>query len=118
VKTKQHVALAEKRTELRLWKKWRRERLEALLADPHYGEPMRALLDFCKTVTGPSALIDFVKAGPWANTDADIRFEILALVDAVIIRRREKMGKAPFDDSVPWSDEPPHAFECIRELLL
>jgi hypothetical protein len=43
-------------------------------------------------MTGAGALVEFVKAGPWADADADTRFEILSLLDAVIIKRREKMG--------------------------
>ena len=33
-KTQQQKALAEKRIELRLWKKWRRERIEGVLDGP------------------------------------------------------------------------------------
>ena len=77
MKTKQQKALAEKRTELRLYKRWRRERLEALLNGPH-GEAARALLAFLKTMTTPSALLAVVESGPWATADADVRFEILA----------------------------------------
>jgi hypothetical protein len=113
-RTAQHKALTEKRIELRLWKQWRRERLEALLAGP-YAEPAQALLDFFKTMTGAGALVDFLKAGPWADADEDIRFEILALVDAVIVKRREKMGLAPFDDAV--GDMPRNAFLLVREQL-
>jgi hypothetical protein len=107
-------ALKERRTELRLWKRWRRERLDALLAGP-YAEPAQALLTFLKTMTGPSALIDFVASGPWANADADVRFLILALVDAVIVKRREHMGRAPFDDSLPG--QPENAFLILRARL-
>jgi hypothetical protein len=105
------------RIEFRLWRRWRRERLNALLAGP-YGEATKALLDFIKTMPGPNALIDFVKAGPWSDADADIRFEILALVDAVIVKRRQQMGKTPFDDSIPWSGKPPNAFLTLRVQLL
>jgi hypothetical protein len=53
---------------------WRRERLEALLQGP-YAEATQALLTFFKTMNGPTALIDFVKAGPWSDADADVRFK-------------------------------------------
>lgn len=114
--TAKEKALKERRTELRLWKLWRRERLEALLAGP-YGEPARALLAFFKTMTGPTALIDFVKAGPWSDADPDVRFEILALVDAVTIAHRERMGLPPFDDSLPLPGRPENAFLILRAWL-
>jgi hypothetical protein len=106
-------ALKERRTELRLWKLWQRERLEAVLTGP-YAEPAKALLNFCKTMTSPTALIDFVKAGPWKDADADVRFLILALLDAVIIKRRERAGQVPFDDAL---GEPQNAFLILRALL-
>jgi hypothetical protein len=114
MKTRQQKALAEQRYEFRQWKRRRRERVEALLAGP-YAEPVRALLAFLKTMTGPTALINFVTAGPWADAGADVRFEILALVDAVIVQRRERMGLMPFDDSLP--DQPENAFLILRAQL-
>ena len=99
---------------MRLWKLWRRERVEALLNGPYAG-PASALLDFCKAMTGPTALIDFIKTGPWAGADADTRFEILALLDTLIVKRREKIGLAPFDDSLP--QQQPNAFLILRARL-
>jgi hypothetical protein len=107
--------LVDDARQLRAWRRWRRERLEALLAGP-YAEAARTLLDFLKTMTRPSALIDFVKAGPWTDADANVRAEILALVDAVIIKRREKMGLAPFDDALPGQSL--NVFLILREQLL
>ena len=106
--------LADGAHQLRAWRCWRRERLEALLAGP-YAKAVQALFDFLKTMTGPSALIDFVEQGPWCDADADVRAEILALVDAVIIRRRERIGLAPFDDALP--DRPLNVFLVLREHL-
>jgi hypothetical protein len=100
--------------EFRLWKRWRREWLDALLAGP-CAAPAQALLAFFKTMTGPTALIDFVCSGPWSSADEDTCFEILALADAVIMKRREKMGLAPFDDALP--DQPLNAFLILRAQL-
>jgi hypothetical protein len=44
-----------------------------------------------------------------------MRFEILALVDAAIVRLRERSALTPFDDPLPH--EPPNAFQIIKELL-
>jgi hypothetical protein len=107
-------ALTERDVEFRLWKRWRRERLDALLAGP-YAEPAQALLTFFKTMTGPTALIDFIRSGPWSDTDADVQSEILALVDDAIVHRRERMGLPPFDDALP--DQSPNAFLILRAQL-
>jgi hypothetical protein len=114
MRNKQQKALAEQRLEFRLWKKWHHERVEVLLARP-YAESASELLAFCKTMTAPSALIDFVKAGPWSDADGDVRFEILSLLDAIIIKRRERMGLPPFDDALPG--QPDNLFLILRELL-
>jgi hypothetical protein len=104
--------LADDTTLRRAWRQWRRERIEALLAGP-YGEPTRALPAFLKTVKRSTELIDFIKAGPWREADANVRFEIVALVDAAIIRHRERLGLPSFDDALP--DQPPNAFLVLRE---
>jgi hypothetical protein len=106
--------LAGQRLEYRLWKRWRRDRLDALLAGS-YGVPAKALLAFFKTMTGPTALIDFVRSVPWSSADESTRFEVLTLVDAVIMKRREKMGLAPFDDALPH--QPPNAFLILHAHL-
>lgn len=107
-------ALQERSHEFRLWKHWRRERLDALLAGP-YAEPAQALLTFLRTMPGATALIDFIDAGPWDKADRNTRFEILALVDAAIIARRERMGLVPFDDALPG--QPDNAFLILRARL-
>jgi hypothetical protein len=66
-------------------------------------------------VPGATALINFIDAGPWHGADRDTRFEILALVDAVIIARRERMGMPPFDDALPG--QPDNAFLILRARL-
>lgn len=114
MRTKQQKALAEQRYEFRQWKRWRRERLEALLQGP-YGGSTQALLAFFKTMTGPTALINFIEAGPWRDADPNVRFEILALVDAVIMKHRERMGMPPFDDALPGQLE--NAFLILRARL-
>ena len=48
---KAQQALVERRLEFLLWKRWRRERLDALLDGP-YGKPTQALLNFFMTATG------------------------------------------------------------------
>jgi hypothetical protein len=114
MRTRQQKALAEQHLEFRLWKRWRRERLDALLAGP-YAEPAQELLVHLKTVTSPTGLIACIDSGPWVSADADTRFEILSLLDAMIMKRREKMGLAPFDDALP--DQPLNVFLILRARL-
>jgi hypothetical protein len=98
-----------------LWQKWRRERLEALLAGS-YGTDTRALLAICKNpATSPKELIVAVTAGPWAQADSNTRFEILSLLDGFIIKRRAQAGHDPFDDALPG--EPDTPFLILRALI-
>jgi hypothetical protein len=109
-------ALKERRIGLRMWRHWRRERLETLLHGP-YGGAVRTLLVLLKRSPKPATLLAAIRIGPWAEADADTRFEILALVDAAIVKRREISGLPPFDDALPFSDKPPNFFVVLRELL-
>ena len=115
-KTKQQrKELEEQSYLLRQWRRWHRERVEALLIGPH-GVALDALLTFCKSMNGPTALIDYVKAGPWCDADADVRAEILSILDVFITQRREELGLPPFDDP-PLPNAPPNAFLILRMLL-
>jgi hypothetical protein len=107
--------LADQAKLTRAWRQWRRECLDNLLADSRYGEAARALLAFCKTMTTPSALISFIDAGPWREADTEVRFQILSLLGAVITKRRERMGLAPFDDALPG--QPDNVFLILRARL-
>ena len=109
-------ALTERDNLLRLWKQWRHERVEALLAGPH-GAEARALLAFLQAMSlddGPR-LVEFVRAGGWHRADPDTRFEILSLINATLTTLRERANLVPFDDLLP--DEEPTAFLIIREMF-
>jgi len=73
------------------------------------------MLVFLKTMSSASALVEFVKRGPWQDTDADVRAEVLHVIAIAITARREKLGLLPFDD--PIGDMPLNAFLFIREQL-
>jgi hypothetical protein len=109
-------ALAERDDLFRVWKRWRHERLEALLAGP-YGESVRELLTFLQTMSldDGSRLIEFVRASDWHRADPDTRFEILSLINAALTTLREQHGLPPFDDALPG--EEPTASLIIREVL-
>ena len=109
-------ALRERDDLFRLYKKERRERLNALLAGPR-GSAAQELVTFLKTITltDEPRLIEAVRAGGWEHADANTRFEILALIDAAIIALRERAGLPPISDPLPG--QPPSAFLILRELL-
>jgi hypothetical protein len=96
-------------------RRWRKESIDALLNGPH-GAAARALLDFLDHMQSDDerGLLEQVQSGPWRDADADARFLVLVLVDAAIIRLRERDGLAPFDDPL---DEEKSAYLRIRELL-
>jgi hypothetical protein len=113
---KANQALEERDQLFAMWRRWRRDRVEALLSGPH-GEAVGELTAFLKGMTLEQApeLITLVERGPWRQADTDTRFEILGLIDAAIVRLRERNDLDPFDDALPG--EPLTAFQVIREVL-
>jgi hypothetical protein len=107
-------ALKERDDAHALWRVWRHERVERLLAGP-YGADARALIEVLDRATLSSDFVGVVRRGPWPCADADTRFEILALIDTAIIALRERQKLPPFND--PIGDAPRDAFLQIRELL-
>jgi hypothetical protein len=100
-----------------LWRQWRHERIEALLAGPH-GTKAQALLEFLQRMSlyQGTQLIELVSAGNWHRTDPDTRFEILSLINAAITELRERHNLPPFDDGIPPDDEPT-VFIVIKEMF-
>jgi hypothetical protein len=109
-------ALAEREDLFHLWKLWRRERLETLLAGPH-GDATRELVAFLQTMTldDGARLIEFVRVAGWERADADTKFEVLSLINAAITALRERAKLPPFDDALPG--EKSTTFLIIRELF-
>jgi hypothetical protein len=111
-------ALAERDDLFRLWKKWRRERLEALLAGPH-AAAARELVAFLQAMVldddDEARLVEFVRAAGWERVDADTKFEVLALINITICTLRERAKLSPINDSLPG--EEPTAFLIIREMF-
>jgi hypothetical protein len=109
-------AIAERRAQFRLAKKADRERHTALLVGPH-GEAARNFAAFLKAMTldDAPALIEYVRRQSWLDADKDARFLVLAMIDATIIKLRERAGMATFDDDL--ADPPSSVFLIIREVL-
>ena len=109
-------ALAERKDLFRLWKKWRRERLETLLAGPH-SAAAGELIAFLRAMTldDGARLVEFVRAAGWERADADTKFEVLSLINAAITALHERAKLPPINDALP--DEEPTAFLIIREMF-
>jgi hypothetical protein len=109
-------ALQQRDRLFRIWTKWRRERVDVLLAGPH-GAKAQALIEFLQTMAlddGPQ-LIELVRAGDWHLANADTRFEILSVINTAITTLHERHGLPPFDDGIP-PDHERTAF-IIREMF-
>lgn len=96
-----------------------RQREEELRAGPH-GREVAGLLLLLNNLTASSAgaLVSYVLKANWLRqADQNTRLDVLSIVGTAIARFRVRSGVPPFDDSLPFSDEPPTAFEQIRKLL-
>ncbi|ACL57461.1 hypothetical protein [Methylobacterium nodulans] len=111
------IRLREDEQLSKLYRAWKRQKLEALLAGPH-GEEIRDLDRFMRRMglaDGP-ALIARVEAAAWIQEmDADARHDLLSLIGRRIALMRERNGLEPFNDGVPG--DPPRAFERIKTLM-
>ena len=109
-------ASAEREDLFRLWKKWRRERLETLLAGPH-GTAAAELVAFLKAMKleDGARLVELVRVAGWDHADADTKFEVLSLINVAITALRERAELPPINDALPG--EKPTAFQIIRELF-
>lgn len=109
-------AAAEREDLFFLWRRWRKERLDALLAGPH-AVAAGELVTFLNAMTleDGTRLVEFVRAAGWVSADADTKFEVLSLINAAITALRERLDQEPIDDALPG--EPLRAFQLIRRVL-
>jgi hypothetical protein len=94
-------------------------RRQELLNGPH-GREVKGLLQLLDNLTASSAaaLVLYVSKARWlTDADRNTRFDVLAIVGTAIARLRVRSGLLPFDDSLPYMNEAPTAFEQIRKLL-
>ncbi len=106
-------AVNERDMLMRLWKKWRIDLVNAELDGP-YAPQLQALIDFLNKLElrNERQLLKLVRAGPWLTAHKDIRFLVLRLIDARLIKLREKQELPPFDDAIPG--KPLTTFQIIR----
>jgi len=101
----------------KLYKRWKAEKRNALLAGPH-GREVRGIVSFIDSMTLSSApaLIKAVERSAWLDSlSHDERHDLLNIIGVGIARCREKAGLPPFDDGVPG--EPAKAFEQIKMMM-
>ena len=97
-------ALQERRLELRHWPRSRRGKVEQRTGTGRGLEEVqqyRIAVGACEQCLEPL----LTPLPPWSGADEDTRFEILALLDAMIVKRHEQMGLPPFDDGWPSGRE-------------
>ena len=93
---------------LKSYRAWKRAKRDALLSGPHRRE-VRGLIRFIESMTLSSApaLIALIERAAWIRTmTADERHDLFGIVARGITRCREKAGLPPFDDEIPWMQEP------------
>lgn len=118
VPTAQEREQREKQQLLREWIKWRREESDEMLEGPN-GSEYRALLVLLSSLAPSSAnaLTSYVYRCTWVKKLAHKeKMIVLRAISDSIIRLRQSMGLAPFDDALPG--EEPTAFELIRDYVL
>jgi hypothetical protein len=110
--------LSDKQVLSQQWQQYHAQRLKRL-STGKFRKPVAVLASFLESMTleDGGALIELIERGPWREADADTRFLLLGLIARRIMYLREAEGLAPFDDSLPFSDEPLTVFQIIRERL-
>jgi hypothetical protein len=110
-------ALNERDLLLRLWKKWQTEVVNAELEGP-YQKDIKALIDALNKLSlrDEKRLVSLIRKGPWLDAPPDIRYLVLRLVDAQLIKLNEQAELPPFNDALPG--EPLTAFQIIRADLM
>ena len=99
----------EKSAQFRLYKKHFRERTATLRSRPEF-RSLFAILDDLNP-SSPTALIAWAANVELQQAD---KHDVLAVIGDKIATFRIEQGLAPFDDSLPFTDEPPTAFQIIR----
>jgi hypothetical protein len=100
------------------WRRWHREELNAALIGPH-GAMLERLVSILNELELDSAprLLSYVRGIDWSTVDYLVRLIALHEINITIVKLRERYGLAPFDDSLPWTDERPTAFEIVRGVV-
>jgi hypothetical protein len=102
---------------LRAWHQWHQEQFEQAVASPHGEvlEQLQAILEKLTLHSSSTTLLEFIEAQNWKVMDYSVRLIALRLVNDSIIRLRERMGLAPFDDGLPG--DRPNVFQTIKLIV-
>jgi hypothetical protein len=113
---KREQKLADDTSLLRCWRAWHREQLDQALAGPH-GAVIRPIVELLGDLTPQKmpTLLDLLRAQDWRIVDADVRYELLHLINTAITKLRERENRPPIDDALP--DESPTLFLLARDML-
>ena len=112
-------AMFEASKQFREYQRWLKQRRNDLFNGP-YSAQLAELDSMLKALSPESApaLVDWVEYADWLQqADYNTRHNTLSVIGDEIARFRVRQGLAPFDDSLPFLNEPPTAFEQIRYIL-
>lgn len=86
------------------------------MLDGEHGSDYAMLLAILRrmTLTSSAELVNYVRGAKWIKRcDASQKFTVLSVIDAAIIRLRERAGMSPFDD--PIFGQPDNVFLVIKK---
>jgi len=111
--------LFDAQQQLRNYHRLKRQEMVALRNGP-YGQHVKELEQLLDTLAMESApaLVGYIAKCIWLRSaPPDIKHQVLGIISATIARLRVRAGLPPFDDSLPFTDEPPTAYEQIRHTI-
>jgi hypothetical protein len=116
-KQKRERACAGDAKMFRAWKKFHREKREAVLTGPHGAvlNELFCMLDNLQHVQPPQ-LIGLTRSIDWASIDYNTRLVVLHETNTAIATLREKRGLEPINDNLP--NEPDAPFRTIKAIVL
>jgi hypothetical protein len=106
--------------QMRHYRSWQKSEFDALAKHPVYFSRWNEFTHRVLELTpdnGDEFAVYIDKAAWLHNAEYGIRRLALSFIANRLKRIREEQGLAPFDDSLPFSDEEPTLFETIRTQL-
>lgn len=97
---------------------WKKAKRNVLLTGPH-GREVKGIISFLDSMTLSSApaLIRMIEQSRWIQSlSRDERHDLFGIVARGVARCREKAGLQPYEDEIPWMQEPKAATK-IKEIM-
>jgi hypothetical protein len=116
----QEQKLEDQSKQMRSYRAWRKAEYDTMAKHPiyfkHWNEFTHRVLEL--TPDNGDEFAAYIDEATWLHeAEPGIRRLALSFIANRLIRIRLEQGLAPFDDSLPFSDEEPTLFETIRTQL-